>query len=493
MLKDVFKDYYRELVGTEESEQFFSSIETSSAAKKEEGFRSIRVNTLRISKKELAKWFTSQGYDVSDSPYSSDGLELKGSGQEWALKLPYHSGLTYPQDAASMFAVEVLNPQVDEHVLDLTAAPGGKSTHIAQRLGNTGVLVANDLDTRRIKALQSNLSRLGIVNAYVTRLTPSRMANVYPETFDRILLDPSCSGEGLFVTSEGQPEYWNKKALKHFSGLQFGLLRQAFQMLKPGGRLLYSTCTLNTIENDGVVEDFLAKTPEAAIDETVMEELKTRKIHVPEQLAGLKGIRFWPHKTHTKGFFCIAITKIAPQHFSREAREENSFRHSRFKKPVKKHRDSRGATPVLKILREHERSTYDRFLEERFDLKSEDLRARYDWIPFEHHLYLVSKDLKELAPPPGFSLSLPVLKTYGKEAEDQDMKLSHEGAIYFGLEVEQNVVQLSKDQFEAAMKNQPVSFEGLDEGMYLAKYLQFPIGLLKIGSKRTELLVPKMA
>ncbi|QQR54882.1 RsmB/NOP family class I SAM-dependent RNA methyltransferase [Candidatus Peregrinibacteria bacterium] len=497
MLKDLFKDYYRELLGTEEAEQFFSSIEVGRSEKKEESARSIRVNTLRISKNTLRKWFESQGYAVNDSPYSNEGLELKGSGQEWALKLPYHAGFTYPQDAASMFAVEVLNPQPDEVVLDLTAAPGGKSTHIAQRLGNAGVLVANDLDTRRIKALQSNLSRLGISNAYVTRLTPGRLAEVYPESFDRILLDPSCSGEGLFVTSEGQPEYWNKKALKHFSGLQFGLLRDAFRMLKPGGRLLYSTCTLNTVENDGVVEDFLEKTPEAKIDESVLKELKARKIKIPEQIAGLKGIRFWPHKTHTKGFFCIALTKTAPQHFSVPNAKEGRW-NRREKKPFKKN-IPHPKKPELKVLKAHERAHYDHFLEDQFGISSQTLRQQFDWVPLEHHLYLISNSLTAFAPPPGFSLSLPVLKTYGKDRSDaeQDMKPSHEGAVALGLIANKHLVALTKEQLEASMKNQTVSFEDLDKGMYLAVYeqekLRFPIGLLKIGSKRTELLVPKMA
>lgn len=210
-MKAAFQDYFRTLLGAEEAEQFFSTIEA-----KPVGPRSIRINTLKISKADLTEWFVSQGYEVTESVYSADGLELTGTGQEWALKLPYHAGFTYPQDAASMFAVEVLNPQPGETALDLTAAPGGKTTHIAQRLKNQGILFANDMDTHRIKALKSNLSRLGVVNAYVTRMNAKKMAELYPETFDRILLDPSCSGEGLFVTKEGQPNYWNKKAVKHF-------------------------------------------------------------------------------------------------------------------------------------------------------------------------------------------------------------------------------------------------------------------------------------
>lgn len=155
----------------------------------------------------------------------------------------------------------------------------------------------------------------------------------------------------------------------------------------------------------------------------------------------------------------------------------------------------------LKVLREHERAVYDRFLSERFGFDTKELRKNYEWVPLEHHLYLVSHSLTELAPPPGFSLSLPVLKTYGDDrlSADQDMKLSHEGAVALGLTANMNRVEITKEQLEAAMKNQPVVFEGLEEGMYIASYtpteaaLHFPIGLLKIGSKRTELLIPKMA
>ncbi|MFA4815161.1 MAG: RsmB/NOP family class I SAM-dependent RNA methyltransferase [Candidatus Gracilibacteria bacterium] len=457
-MKATFQDYFREFIGPKEAEQFFSTIDL-----KPMGPRSIRVNTLKISKEALAEWFVSQGYEVKNSPYSADGLELTGSGVEWALKLPYHAGFTYPQDAASMFAVEVLNPQPGERVLDLTAAPGGKSTHIAQRMRNTGILVANDMDTHRIKALKSNLSRLGIVNAYVTRLNANKMAELYPETFDRILLDPSCSGEGLFVMKEGQPDYWNKKAVKHFAGLQFGLLRQAFLMLKPGGRILYSTCALNGIENDGVVADFLGKTPEAKIDGRISDELKKRDLQIPEQLAGLQGLRFWPHKTGTKGFFCIALTKTASQNSDKSVP-------SKF---------------FLKVLSKDEREIYDQFLEERFGVSIKE----YDLVPFEHHLFLTSPALKELPPPPGFSLSLPALKTY----EGDEMKPSHEGVMFFAEKATRNIIQLTKEQMENAFKNQPVAFEGLAEGMYFARYLNFPLGLLKIGSHRTELLMPKMA
>ncbi|MFA6023652.1 MAG: hypothetical protein WC777_00315 [Candidatus Gracilibacteria bacterium] len=456
-MKSTFQDYFRALIGETEAEQFFCTIESGLTAP-----RSIRVNTLKIEKEQLAAWFKSQGYTVKNSPYSSDGLELTGSGKEWALKLPYHAGFTYPQDSASMFAVEILNPQPGEFVLDLTAAPGGKSTHMAQRMQNTGVLVANDMDTHRLKALRSNLSRLGIMNAYISRLPASKLAGLYPELFDRILLDPSCSGEGLFVTKEGQPDYWNKKALKHFAGLQFGLLKQAFLMLKPGGRLVYSTCALNAVENDGVLKDFLDKNPEAALDESALQELKKKKIKIPKQVGDLQGIRFWPQQTGTKGFFCVVLTKTVSQNLA----------------PSQAHSG-------LRVLKKDERKLYDDFLKNHFGIPP--LNA--EWVPYEHHLFLVCKDLLRVPPPPGFSLSLPALKTY----ENEEMKPSHEGAVFLTGLARKNIVELSKEDMEKAMKHEPLILPKTKEGVYFAKHLDFPIGLLKVGSQRTELLVPKMA
>ena len=168
---------------------------------------------------------------------------------------------------------------------------------------NTGVLIANDMDTSRLKALHSNLERLGVWNAATIRMMPHKIAEMYPGVFDKVLLDPSCSGEGLLAKG-GKPSFWSPKSVKRYASEQFGILKSAFLLLKPGGTLVYSTCTLNKFEDDGVVERLLAEFPEAEIaDSTHVANF------APPQFPGFLGFRFWPHKTRTKGFFCISIRK----------------------------------------------------------------------------------------------------------------------------------------------------------------------------------------
>ncbi len=429
-MKTAFADYFRGLIGEVEAEQFFSSID------EKEKRRALRVNTLKTSKADLKKWLKSQGYKVSDSPFSPDGVEIEGKGEPLSLKLPYHAGFTYPQDPSSMFAVELLDPQPGETCIDLTAAPGGKATHIAQKMENTGVLIANDHDLKRLKALHYNLERLGIWNTLVTRMTPYKLSLNYTEVFDRVLLDPSCSGEGLLVTYDGKPKHWSPKSLKRYATEQFGLLCSAFRLLKPGGRLVYSTCTLNAVEDDGVVEKLLAKFPEAKIE-------KVKVDGEPEQIGDLKGIRFWPHKTQTKGFFCIAITKTASLEFEDEEPASGKFVWL----------NKRKAIPHLKYLKKH------------FDVELEDVYLTQK----EGNIFRISAELARFPLPTRYSLSFPLLKR-----DKGETSLAHAGALWLVGLAKKNVGELKEEELEEF-------FEGkLKKDEVLLKYEDFPLGLANL-------------
>ena len=446
-MKEAFLDYFRELVGDAEAEQFFCAIEEKDLR------RGLRVNTLKTGVGNVKDWLESAGYDVRQSEFSEYGLEIEGRGERWSLKLPYHAGFTYPQDLASMFAVEMLDPQPGETVLDLTAAPGGKTTHIAQKMKNTGVLLANDMDSRRLKALHSNLERLGIWNTVVTRMLAHKMAGIYGEIFDRVLLDPSCSGEGLLVTRDGKPSYWNKKALKKYSAEQFGLLCSAFSLLKPGGRLVYSTCTLNDVEDDGVVERLLEKFPEAEI-------LDVNVKGVPEQIGDLKGVRFWPHKTGTRGFFCIAIGKKSVLDLDKIETERQH----------------------LKCFTDEQMNRYSNYLEREFGcaLPNGEFTLR------DGVLFVVSEDIKDFSLLTKYSLAFPFLKI-----NRDKIRPTHAGALWIGLHAKKGVYDLSREEVEKVFERQPVENKSGEVGLRVAKFEGFPLGIAKLTEKRVEVVVPK--
>ena len=159
-----------------------------------------------------------------------------------------------------MTVAEALNPQPQDMVLDLAAAPGGKSTHLAALLGGTGWLVANDVHLERAQALAGNLERCGVVNATVTSETPARLAQLWPGRFDRVLLDAPCSGEGMFRKSEDALAMWSEANVRQCALRQEGLLPDAARLGKPGGYLAYSTCTLSPEENEGSIARFIAAT-----------------------------------------------------------------------------------------------------------------------------------------------------------------------------------------------------------------------------------------
>ncbi|MBE6798770.1 MAG: hypothetical protein E7525_03195 [Ruminococcaceae bacterium] len=169
----------------------------------------------------------------------------------------HHAGAFYMQEPSATAVVEALGVDEGDIVLDLCAAPGGKSTQAASKLNGAGLLVSNEFVSSRVKPLLSNIERMGIVNAVVLSLRPDIIAEKCPETFDKIIVDAPCSGEGMFRKESAAIENWSVENVKACADRQLKILESAAKMLKKGGKMVYSTCTYSAEENEGVIEKFL--------------------------------------------------------------------------------------------------------------------------------------------------------------------------------------------------------------------------------------------
>lgn len=206
-------------------------------------------------------------------------------------KHPYHAaGLYYIQEPSAMSAVELLDPQPGEKVLDLAAAPGGKATHIAAKMKGKGLLLANEIHPGRAAILSENIERFGIPNGIVISSAPDELVDAFSNRFDRIMLDAPCSGEGMFRKEPETIQEWSLDHVAMCARRQLDILRSAAKLLKPGGTLVYSTCTFSREENEEVIEKFLS-------------------IH--DDFERIHQERFWPHRCQGEGHFIAKLTKHA--------------------------------------------------------------------------------------------------------------------------------------------------------------------------------------
>ena len=221
---------------------------------------------------------------------------------------PYHeAGVYYLQEASAMSAVAMLDPQPGERVCDLCAAPGGKSTQIAGRMGGEGLLLCNEYSPKRAKILSQNIERLGVSNALVTNETVERLAQKLPGFFDRVLIDAPCSGEGMFRKEADAVTDWSQETVKMCAARQAGILDAGAQLLRAGGRLVYSTCTFAPEENEQAVAGFLARNPDFSLENVAAPWFTP---------AGEGQFRLWPHKLLGEGHFVAVLRKAgdeAPQ------------------------------------------------------------------------------------------------------------------------------------------------------------------------------------
>ena len=303
MFPEKFEARMKELLGEKEYEEFLTGFD-----EEKERVHALRINTLKAGKEAVP-------FGEGHVPWEENGFYY-GEGS-FPGKHPYHeAGMYYIQEASAMAPVHFLDPMPEERVLDLCAAPGGKSTQIAARLKGRGLLVTNEINRERAKILSLNIERMGISNALVLNEDSGHLSQVFEGYFDKILVDAPCSGEGMFRKNDNATEEWSEENVMLCAARQEEILDNAAKMLLPGGRLVYSTCTFAPEENEKNVARFLIKHPDFETEEVeLIGGMESGRAAWAADVEGVtskieaqvkRSVRLWPHKVQGEGhFLCV--------------------------------------------------------------------------------------------------------------------------------------------------------------------------------------------
>ena len=268
--------------------------------------RAFRVNTNKIS---LADFEAINIFSKEKIPYVETGwyLEYDKIGNHPA----HHAGMLYVQDPGAMAPAECLDIRPDWRILDMCAAPGGKSSQLRNKLGGEGILVSNEIIASRCRILTGNMERLGFRNTVTTCMAPAKLCKIFPQTFDMVMVDAPCSGEGMFRKDENAIDEWSVENVLHCAERQKDILESAAAAVKDGGYIIYATCTFSLEEDEMVVDHFLANHPEfellpvkeavraATADGVAFPGCRCETIR--------EARRFYPHKSRGEGQFMAVL------------------------------------------------------------------------------------------------------------------------------------------------------------------------------------------
>ncbi len=303
-LPEQFVEKYRRLMGSE-ADGFFSALA-------DERTFGVRINDLKITPAEFeSRWEAEFGEVPRPIPWVKGGYYYDGSAVRPGHSIAFAQGLFYIQDPSAMYPAAAAEPEPGMRVLDLCSAPGGKAIQMASRMAGRGILYCNDISGSRIKALIRNLEQFGVRNAVVLNESPDKLAPAFRGYFDVVVTDVPCSGEGMFRKDRGSVNEWDRHGSERLSGLQLSILSGAAEMTKPGGRIIYSTCTYAPEEDEMVLEAFLRSNPEFVMEPLPkvagQEGGRTEWTACGTDMTG--AVRMWPHRLKGEGHFTAKLTK----------------------------------------------------------------------------------------------------------------------------------------------------------------------------------------
>ncbi len=304
MLNEIFKTRMKKLLGDEYAD-FIYALENNEAV------RGIRVNTLKAE----SDFFTqNESFALTPLPYCSEGFILNQS--DGIGNTPeHHAGMIYVQDPGAMATATALDIEEGWSVLDMCAAPGGKSGQAAAKIKDSGFLLSNEYVPKRAKTVVSNFERLGIKNAIVTSLDTGELPNLYSDFFDLVIADVPCSGEGMFRKNSNALLDWSEENVTASAKRQAEIIRNAAPLVALNGYLLYSTCTYSLEENEMVIDSFLKDNPSFELIPVKDELMRVTSDGVTFDGAKSKKLnlcrRFYPHKSEGEGQFIALMRKNA--------------------------------------------------------------------------------------------------------------------------------------------------------------------------------------
>ncbi|AOE49159.1 16S rRNA (cytosine(1407)-C(5))-methyltransferase RsmF [Kangiella sediminilitoris] len=438
--------------------------------------KSIRANRLKITPQHLRQLLESQGYRFNPIPWCEEGVWLEDSAQTNDLGnwVPHLQGQFYIQEASSMLPVVALLHELELDkpisVLDMAAAPGSKTTQLAAALGNKGLIVANELSSSRLKGLHYNIQRCGVSNTCLTHTDGRTFGVQTPQFFDAILLDAPCGGEGTVRKDEQALADWNINNVRSMATLQKELIVSAFKALKPGGRLVYSTCTLSKEENQEVCQHLLREYPESASPYS----LKNLFEQAGAALTKEGYLQVYPNIFDSEGFFVACFEKSSDV-LPMESLKSSSLKPFNFQPLSRKQ--------VQQFIEYANLFAWDiADFADSLWLKEGKSRGQEIW--------LLPKGCEELA-------QKMKLNRYGiklAEVIKQGYKLHHQAAICFGQLFSRQVIELTSEQAQDYLRGKDIYLENSSKQKhkeFLVTYQDIPLGLVKHLGSRLKNSLPR--